>query len=262
MKTIKKIFISVLTLLMCLTIMPTNDVHAVSLSNSTYAKVKTRYRGYLSRNQSRAYRITLDKAKKVKFTVNANGDDCDLGYFNIYNSAGDNIWNTYIEENNTLGTKTSYYTHYLPKGTYYITFENGSWDYGGNYYWQYEVTTLNRISQGVHNNVNSAVAFNLGKDYFDHLGIATKKNVVKFKVTSPGYYQLYGFTSCDNPIQYQVFDAAGNEKYNNNYIRNDNPIGRTSFAQRMRLTKGTYYIAFQSYYHLASGIIKFRVKKI
>lgn len=266
MKIVKKLVISVLTLLVCVSVLPVGNVSALTLTNSKYAKTNTRYRGSLGYRDSMAYRISLDKAKKIKITFNANGDDCNLGGLRLYNASGDQIWSTSIEENDKIGSKTTIYTHYLTKGTYYIVIDNEygySYYHGGNYYWQYSATTLNRISQGIHNNVNSSAQFQLGKDNFDILGVSNEKNVLKFNITKPGYYQLYGFTACDNPISYEVYDANGDIKYED-YASNDNPIGRTSFAKKMRLSKGNYYLVLSNYYYSGypNGIIKFRVRKI
>lgn len=268
MKIVKKLVISVLTLLVCVSVLPVGNVSALTLTNSKYAKTNTRYRGYLGQNSSAVYRFTLDRAKKVKIKFNANGANCALGSLLIYNGSGDQIWNTDVQINNTIGSKTTIYTHYLTKGTYYFVINNDDWWYhhGGNYYWEYSASALSRISQGIHNDVTTAVQFPLGKDTFDLLGISNKKNVLKFNIIQPGYYQLYGTTSCDHTVYYEVFDSAGNKKYDG-YADNDNPIGRTAFSKRMRLTKGRYYLVFETadswgIGYVSNGLLKFRVKKL
>lgn len=264
MKLLKKLMISILTLLVCVSVLPVGNVSALTLTNSKYAKTNTRYRGYLEgSNTSVVYKFTLDRAKKVKLKFNANGADCDLGRLSIYNGSGDQIWDTSVQINNTIGSKTTIYTHYLTKGTYYFVIYNTFWEDGGRYYWEYSVSALSRVSQGIHNDVTTAVQFPLGKDTFDLLGISNQKNVLKFNIIQPGYYQLYGTTSCDETVYYEVFDSAGNKKYDG-YADNDNPIGRTAFSKRMRLTKGRYYLVFEtahSWYE-PNGLLKFRVKKI
>ncbi len=238
------------------------EVKAANLKKNTYAKPGVRYRGTMGENEERTYRFTLDRARKVKFTFNVNGEDADLFMRFLYNAAGEEIESKYIDENNAIGSKTINFSHYLPKGTYYFVISSGGWCDGGNYYWEYSTQALSRITQGVHTSYANAPLMNLSKDYFDHMGINTPKNVIKFNVTRPGYYQWYTTVSGIGKTAMGVYDKSGKEISSDEIEHDGNPSGVTAVSKRMRLTKGTYYIVYekQRYSNETSGILKFRVK--
>ncbi len=237
----------------------------VDLQKNIYAKAGVRYRGHLVSGQYQVYRFTLDRAKKIKFTLNVNGTDTDLYNYEIYNANGKKINDEHIEENNVIGNRTTRFTHYLSKGTYYFIIDASSRK-GGNYYWEYSTQALSRITQGVHDSVANAPLMSLGKDYFDHMGINTKKNMIKFNITKPGYYQWYTTVSGEGLTYMTVYNSEGKTISGGSIQHDGNTTGVTGISKKMRLTKGTYYMIYYSpnpneiYNNITSGILKFRVK--
>ena len=202
-----------------------------------------------SSNTADWYKITVPSSGRIVLSGTAYMEYLAA---ELYNSAGDRIYNSYMYWNKQTENinLSGYMTLDLTSGTYYLHFYKYN-NRTGNYNFKLSFTSAGEsfaeTGNGSNNLLQYADAISLGSSYNGQIALNDAKDFYKLTLPSSGRIVLSG-TAYMEYLAAELYNSAGDRIYNsymywNKQTENINLSGYMT----LDLTSGTYYLHFYKY---------------
>lgn len=208
--------------------------------------------GRITKDDNDFYKIKVAKGSSVQMNLKLTSYIYRVR-LRIYNSKGNNLYDSYVRWNDNIKKVTEDYTFYLDSGTYYIGVESEYYSYTGKYQVRLNSKKLKNNDLSQDNTMAKAKSINLNKKYKGVLALGDNSDVYKLKITDAGEVKL-NFTTYIPKLVFKLLDSQGNTVYSD-YVRWNDNIKSATHQFIYYFEPGIYY--FQVYKDDYSGIYEF-----
>ncbi len=216
--------------------------NTLNLANAIDYKMK--YNGQLAMNDEKDfYKFTVETSGSVEMEFSAQIEKLVLL---IYDTNGNELWNSYEYYNNTTKLITARYWFDLIGGTYYFCVQRNTGYYGNyNFEFTFETASESFREDGAESNnmMNSASVINTDTAYNGQIAINDEKDFYTFTLTK-NMTVKFNFTALMDKVGLFLYDSRGNEIWSS-YEYFDNVTYEISVLKDITLLSGSYYLCIQ-----------------
>lgn len=240
----KKLVALVLSVVMVLGMITVANAASV-LEDATKYTLGTNARGTITEEDtSDVYGFELLNSGKIDINFSAGIKGVELKF---YDENGKQMWNKYLNWNDTVEEISYQVSHVLCKGKYYFSVSR----YQGEGEYNFEITETSIYEtfvepQGGSNNstkASSAIVDNV--EYIGCIAENDDSDVYKFELATSGMLNI-NFKGAIRGVELKLYDVNGKQMWNK-YLNWNDTIEEISYQVDLNLCQGQYYFSVSRY---------------